>query len=98
MNMQAMLKQAQKLQKDMMKSQEELNGMIFEGKSSIVEAKVNGKKEILGIKINSENIDLDDVELIEDMIVVALNDAMKKVDEKTKEKMGAYTNGIPGLF
>ena len=98
MNMQAMVKQAQKLQKEMMESQEKINSTEFTGKSSGVTAKVNGKKELLSIKFDVEKVDLEDMELLEDMILVAINDAMKQVDKETEAKMGAYTKGIPGLF
>ena len=98
MNMQAMLKQAQKLQKDMMKAQEEIYGMTFEGRSSFVTVKVNGKKELLEVNIDSEGLDKEEVEMLQDMIVVAINDAFKKVDKTTEDKMGPYTKGMPGLF
>lgn len=98
MNMQAMLKQAQKLQKDMMETQEKINETEFTGKSSIVTVKMNGKKELLDIKIDIEKIEEDDVELLQDMITVAFNDAMKQIDKETESKMGAYTKGMPGLF
>lgn len=98
MNMQAMLKQAQKLQKDMLATQEEINSKEFTGKSSIVTVKMNGKKELLDVKIDMEQIESDDVELLQDMIVVALNDAMKQIDKETESKMGKYTQGMPGLF
>ena len=98
MNMQAMLKQAQKLQKDMMKAQEEIYEMIFEGKSSFVTVKVNGKKELLEVNIDSEGLDKDEIEMLQDMIVVAINDAFKQIDKVTEEKMGPYTKGMPGIF
>lgn len=98
MNMQAMLKQAQKLQKDMLKVQEEINNMIFEGKSSFVSVKVNGKKEVLEVNIDSDGLDKDEVEMLQDMIVVALNDAFKQVDKTTEDKLGPYTKGMPGIF
>lgn len=98
MNMQAMLKQAQKMQKDMLATQEEINNTIFEGSSSIVSVKMNGKKEILNVKIDSEGLEKDEIEMLEDMLVVAINDAIKKIDQVTEEKMGAYTKGMPGLF
>lgn len=98
MNMQAMLKQAQKLQKEMMETQEKINSMEFVGKSSFVTATVNGKKELMDLKINADELDKDDVELLQDMIVVAINDAFKQVDKETESKMGAYTKGMPGLF
>ena len=99
MNMQALLKQAQNLQKDMLKAQEEINSTIFEGENSLVKVKVNGKKEIIEVSIdNSTELELDDLEALEDMILIAVNDAMKKVDKMTEEKMGKYANGMPGLF
>lgn len=97
MNMQAMLKQAQKLQRDMLKTQEEINNTEYTGKSSLVTVKVNGKKEVLSIKIDSEELEKDELEMLEDMILVALNDAFKQVDKDTEEKMGAYTKGVPGM-
>jgi len=98
MNMQAMLKQAQKLQKEMLTAQEEINNKEFTGKSSVVTVKMNGKKEILDVKIDIDQIDADDCELLQDMIVVAFNDAMKQIDKETELKMGKYTQGMPGLF
>lgn len=99
MNMQAILKQAQSIQKDMMKEQEKINSSIFESSSSLVSVKVNGKKEILEINIDkSSSLDVEDIEALEDMLKIAINDAMKKVDKMTEEKMGRFTNGMPGLF
>ncbi len=98
MNIQAMMKQAQKLQKDMMKQKEEIDNMTFIGKSSFVTVEMNGTKEILKVKIASENLEKDDIEMVEDMIMVATNDAMKQVDKVTEEKLGKYTQGMPGLF
>lgn len=98
MNMQAMLKQAQKLQKDMLATQEEINNKEFTGKSSIVTVKMNGKKELLDVKIDMDKIEEDDIELLQDMITVAFNDAMKQIDKETESKMGKYTQSMPGLF
>ena len=98
MNIQAMMKQAQKLQKDMLKAKEEIDNTIFEGKSSIVTARVKGNKVVESIKINSESLDLDDIEMLEDMIMVAVNEAMKQIDEITEKKLGKFTQGMPGLF
>jgi DNA-binding YbaB/EbfC family protein len=79
----------QAMQRDMTKKKEELNAMEFEGNSSIVKVKVNGKKEILSVKINDkESFEKDDLEMLEDMLVVAVNDAFSKVDTETKKKMG----------
>ena len=99
MNMQAILKQAQSLQKDMMKEQEKINSSTFEGESSLVKVKINGKKEILEVNIDkSSSMDADDLEALQDMIMIAVNDAMKKVDKMTNDKMGKFANGMPGLF
>ena len=98
MNIQAMMKQAQKLQKDMMKEKNEIDQTVFEGKSSFVTVEVNGKKEILKFKIDCDSLDKDDIEALEDMAVVALNEAMVKVDRLTEQKLGKYTQGMPGLF
>ena len=98
MNIQAMMKQAQKLQKDMLKAKEEIDNTVFEGKSSIVTARVKGNKVVESIKINSESLELDDIEMLEDMIMVAINDAMKQIDEITEKKLGKFTQGMPGLF
>lgn len=98
MNMQAMLKQAQKLQKDMMKEKEVIDQMEFEGESALVKVKVNGKKELVSTKIELDQLEKEDLELLEDMIVVAVNEALKKVDETTEQKMEKYTQGLPGMF
>lgn len=98
MNMQAMMKQAQKLQKDMMETQKKIDAMTFEGKSSLVTITMNGKKELLSVNIEADSLDKEDVEMLQDMIMVAMNDAMKQVDKVVEEKMGAYTKGMPGLF
>ena len=98
MNIQAMMKQAQKLQKDMLAAKEEINKTVFEGKSSFVTVKVKGTKEIEAISIDAETLEKEDIEILEDMLVVALNDAMKQVDQETDKKMGKFTQGMPGLF
>ena len=98
MNIQAMMKQAQKLQKEMMKAKEEIDNTTFTGKSSFVTVEIKGTKEVQKVKIDAEKIESDEIEMLEDMILVAINDANKQVDEETEKKMGKYTNGMPGLF
>lgn len=98
MNIQAMMKQAQKLQKDMLKEKQAIDEQIFVGKSSIVKIEMKGNKEIVNVKIDTDSINKDEIEMVEDMIVVAINDAMKQIDKVTEEKMGKYTQGLPGLF
>ena len=98
MNMQALMRQAQNLQKDMLKVQEEIEKTTFDGESSLVKVKVNGKKEILSIEIDKNaKLETDDIELLEDMLLVALNNTFKKVDNFKEQKMSKFGN-IPGLF
>lgn len=98
MNIQAMMKQAQKLQKDMISAKEEIDNKKYIGKTSLVTVEVMGNKMITNVKFNTESIELDDLEMLQDMIVVAVNDAMRQIDKETEEKMGKYTQGMPGLF
>ena len=99
MNMQAIMRQAQNLQKDMLKRKEEIDKMEFTSSSSFVTVKVNGKKEVLSIKIDAPNdFDVSDIELLEEMVQVAINDALKQVDKETEKKMGKYSSMMPGLF
>ncbi len=97
MNMQAMLKQAQALQKDMLKVKDEIESTDFTGESSFVKVIVKGSKELVSVEINADSLDRDDIEALQDMIVVAINDAHKKIDDMTEKKMGKFGN-IPGLF
>ena len=98
MNIQAMMKQAQKLQSDMMKAKDEIDKMEFSSTNGLVTVKINGKKEVLEVKIeNDSDFFSDDLEMLQDMIVIATNDAMKQVDKVTEEKMGRFSS-IPGLF
>lgn len=99
MNLQALMKQAQSMQKDMLKIKNEVESTIFEGNSSGVKVSVNGKKEVLSIEISDDVKELiDDLSMLSDMIVVALNDAFKKVDKMMEQKMGKYSNMMPGLM
>ena len=97
MNMQAMLKQAQALQKDMLKVKDEIDNTEFSGYSSFVSVTMKGNKELTSVKINTDSLDKDDIEALQDMIVVATNQASKKIDSMMESKMGKFGN-IPGLF
>ncbi|MBQ6497848.1 MAG: YbaB/EbfC family nucleoid-associated protein [Bacilli bacterium] len=97
MNMQAMLKQAQALQKDMMKAKKEIDNTEFTGESSFVKVTLKGTKEVIKVEIKAESLDADDIEALQDMILVAVNDANKKIDDLTEKKMGKFSS-IPGLF
>lgn len=99
MNMQALMREAQKMQKELQKTQTELESMTYEGSSSLVNVVVNGKKELVSIKINSEDtIEKDEIELLEDMILVAVNDALKKADDDKNKKLSKYGQGLTGLM
>ena len=96
MNIQALMKQAQTLQKDMMKAKDEIDNMTFTGNSSFISVEVKGTKEVVKVTINNDDITSDDKEMIEDMLVVALNDLFKQVDKMTEQKMGKFSNMMPG--
>lgn len=99
MNMQNLMAQAQKMQRDITKKKEEIDNSTFEGKSEWVEVEINGKKEVQKIKIIFEGtIEEDDKEALEDMIKIALNKACAAVDKEIEEKMGAFGSGFGGLF
>lgn len=99
MNMQAIMRQAQTLQKDMMKTKEEIDKTIFTGSNSFVTVKVNGKKEVIEIKIDdSVELSKEDLEMLQDVLLLAINDAMKKVDAETEKRMSKYSNLMPGIF
>lgn len=98
MNMQAMMQQAQRLQREITKKKEEVEKQTFEGKSEWVEVKLNGKKEMISMKILHEgDIKDDDKEVLEDMIVLAMKDAMNKVEEATEKALGEYAS-LSGLI
>ncbi|MCK5128240.1 MAG: YbaB/EbfC family nucleoid-associated protein [Clostridiales bacterium] len=99
-NMQNLLRQAQQMQKDMEVAQGELSTMEFEAASGggMITAKVNGAKELLSINIKPEAVDPDDVEMLEDMIVAAIHEAVGKADKETQQKMGKFSAGMPGMF
>lgn len=98
MNIQAMMKQAQKLQKDMMTAKSEIDNTEFEVTKSFVTIKAKGNKKITSIKIDMENIEKEDIETVEDLILVTVNEIMDKIDQTTEEKMGKFSQGMPGLF
>ena len=97
MNMQAMLKQAQKMQKDMLKTQDEINEKTFIGNSSFVSVELKAGN-VKSIKIDADSLEKDDIEMLEDMLLVAINEAKSKYDKEMESKMGKYTQGIPGMF
>ena len=98
MNIQAMMKQALKLQKDMMNEKEKIDNTEYIGTSSFVTVKMMGNKQIKEVKIDMDSIDKEEIELLQDMLVVAINQAIKKIDDDTEKNLGKYTQGMPGLF
>lgn len=101
-NMNSMLKQAQKMQAEMTTLQEELEEREYSASSGngMVEAVVTGKHQVKSLKINPEIIDPEDVEMIEDLVTVAVNEAMRVADETAEQEMNGITGGmnIPGMF
>ena len=97
MNMQALMQQAQKMQKDIMKKKDEVNKKEFTGSSELVDVVFTGDKRMVSVNIK-QDIDNDDKEIIEDMLVIAVNDAMAKIDKETESALGAYGNQLGGLF
>lgn len=98
-NMNNIMKQAQKMQKDMQEMQGKLDTMVFEAAvgGGVVKAEVTGKKELTKITIDKEAVDPDDVEMLEDLIVAAVNEALRKADEQVNSQMSKLTGGLGGL-
>jgi len=103
--MQQLMKQAQQMQKKMAKLQEDLATMEVEATvgGGMVSAKVNGQKELVSLSVDKEVVDPDDVEMLQDLIVAAVNEAMRKAAKKHEEEMGKIVpagmmGGLPGLF
>ncbi|MCI8519652.1 MAG: YbaB/EbfC family nucleoid-associated protein [Clostridia bacterium] len=98
MNINQLMKEAKKMQADMEKSQEELQAKDFEATAGggAITVKVTGAKELKEIKINKEVVDPDDVEMLEDLILTCVNEALKKVDSAQSASLGKYN--IPGLM
>jgi DNA-binding YbaB/EbfC family protein len=96
-NMQSMLKQAQKMQEDMAAKQAELEEREYDvcAGGGVVNVKINGKKEVLTVKIDPEVVDPDDVETLEDLIVAAVNEAIKTVESVSAEEMSKIINSLP---
>ena len=100
-NMNAMIKQAQKMQEDMAALQEELDAREYDiSAGGVVGVKIKGKKEILAIDIKPEIVDPDDIETLSDILVAAVNEAIKRVEDTNTAEMSKITGnmGMPGLF
>ena len=95
-NMNSMIRQAQKMQQDMMKAQEELESKTYEAGAGggVVTATVSGKKELVGVTIDPEAVDPEDVEMLQDLIVAAVNEALRKANEDAASQMSKLTGGL----
>jgi len=102
MNQMQMMKQAQKMQQELLKMQEEQETKTYSASSGggMVSATVNGKHEVVGLQINPEAVDPDDVEMLQDMIIAAVNEAMRTADAEAAQNMSRLTGGmnLGGLF
>ena len=102
MNQAAMLKQAQKMQQEMLRMQEEQENKTFTAKAGggMVSATVNGKHELVSMEINPEAVDPEDVEMLQDMVIAAVNEAMRAADADAASNMSRLTGGLNlgGLF
>ena len=87
MNIQAMMKQAQKLQKDMMNAKKEIDETEFESSKSFVTIKATGNKKITSVKIDVQSVEQEEIEMIEDLILVTVNELMNKIDAETEKKL-----------
>ena len=100
--MQAMLRQAQKMQEDMAAKQEELNAREYDisAGGGVVNVKINGQREILAIDLKPEIVDPDDIETLSDILVAAVNEAIKRVDDTNNSELNKITGSMnfPGMF
>ena len=101
-NMQQLARQAKKLEQQMAKMQEELEAREYEASAGggMVTVKVSGKKELISLEIKPEAVDPDDVEMLQDMVLAAVNEALRTAGDTTEREMGKLTGGLsmPGLF
>ena len=101
-NMNQLMKQAKKMQEEMEKTQEDLASKVFESTAGggAISVKANGKKQILEIKLEKDVVDPDDVEMLQDLVMAAVNEVMRQIDEASETEMSKVTGGlnIPGLM
>ena len=96
MNQMQMMKQAQKMQQELLKMQEELDQATYEsaGGGGVVKATVNGKRQLVSLEIDPEAVDPDDVDMLQDMVIAAVNEALRKAEETASESMSKLTGGL----
>lgn len=95
-NIQSMMKKAQKLQKEMEKEQKAIQETIFEVQdiNQLVTVKVNGKRQLTELLIQPELVDPDDIDMLQDLVLDTINDALAQVDEATEERLSRFTQGM----
>ena len=98
MNMQAMLQQAQKMQRDIQAKQEQINSSEYTGNSELIDITIYGSKKIKFVNLKVKSLDEEDIEVLEDMIKIAMNDAISKVEKDTESKLGSYSKQLGGLI
>ncbi|MBR1413698.1 MAG: YbaB/EbfC family nucleoid-associated protein [Bacilli bacterium] len=98
MNMQKLMAQAQQMQKSINQKKDKIESMEFKASNEFVDVIVNGKKELKNVIVKMESLDKDDIEVLQDMICLAINDANKQVDKEFEKEMGAYGQSLNGLF
>lgn len=98
-NINQLMKQAQKMQEEMAKAQEEIAELEIEGSAGggMVTAKVNGEHRVTDLVIKPDVVDPDDIDMLQDLIAAAVNDAMSKLDEASSSRMNSVTGGMPGM-
>ena len=95
-NMNNLMKQAQRMQRQMEEKTKEMEEKEWEATAGGGAVKISGKKEVLSVKLDPEVVDPDDIEMLEDLIVAATNEALRKVEEESAEMMSALTGGLGG--
>jgi hypothetical protein len=100
MNMNALMKQAQQMQRKMEAAQQEAEAQEFEASAGggAITVKVSGKRQLLDVSIDPDLLDPEEVEMLQDLILVAVNDALTKAEESVAAAMGKVTGGMPGMF
>lgn len=100
MDMKKLMKQAKKMQEEIEKTQEELKNYVYTAESGggAVKVEMSGKKEIKSLKINDELLDPEEKEMLEDLIIIAVNDAIKHIEDKSNKELNKHTKGFGGMF
>ena len=98
MNMQSIMAQAQRMQRDLQKKKDEIGAQLFPGKYEFVEVTLNGKKEMVKCKINKDSLEKEDIEMLEDFIIMATKDAIGKVEKEYENKLRQYAGMLDGLM